>query len=231
MIQELKKDIEKLADPVRAGHSARFFKTGPGQYGEGDKFVGLKVPEQRILAKKYRNLQLPDLKKLINSSVHEQRLTAVFILVDRYKKSKNKQLEVEFYLENLAGINNWDLVDSSAHKILGDFLLDKDRDILYRLAKSNNLWQKRIAMISTFAFIPKKDFKDALKIAEILLHDDHDLIHKAVGWTLREVGNRDRAAEEEFLKKHYKSMPRTALRYAIEKFPEELRQKYLKGEA
>ena len=222
-------DLQNLNDPVKAEILSKFFKTGKGQYGEGDIFLGIKVPEQRKVAKKYTGLTLDDISHLLKSEIHEFRLTALFILVLKYKKedTHGKQEIVDFYLRNTENINNWDLVDSSAHYILGDFLLDKDRSILYELARSENLWERRIAMLSTFAFIKNEQFEDALNISEILLFDKHDLIHKAVGWMLREIGKSDLKTEDEFLQKHYNEMPRTMLRYAIEKFDEEKRNFYL----
>ncbi len=208
-----------------------FFKTGKGDYGEGDVFAGLKVPTQRKLAREFKDLILTDLKVLLNSSVHEERLIALFILVDRYGKGNEKEkAEIfSFYMKNRKGINNWDLVDLSAPKIVGKHLLNKDRSLLYKFASSKNLWERRIAVLSTYEFIRQDDFETTLEVAEILLEDKHDLIHKAVGWMLREIGKRDLQTEEKFLKKHYKKMPRTMLRYAIEKFPESKRKKYLQG--
>ena len=225
MPSNLKQDLEKLADLEKAKILARFFKTG-----EGDIFLGVKVPDQRKVAAKYKGLALEDLQKLLDNNIHECRLTALFILVAKYKKADDleKKEIVEFYIKNTRSINNWDLVDSSAPYILGNYLLDKDKSILYTLAKSASLWERRIAMLSTHAFIRNNEFEDTLKIAEILLDDKHDLIHKAVGWMLREVGNRDLKAEECFLQKHCKNMPRTMLRYAIEKFENEKRNAYLK---
>ena len=210
-----------------------FFKTSPGQYGEGDVFIGVTVPEIRKLSKKYKELPLSDLKKLIGSKIHEERMLSLYILRIQNEKTTDpaqKEKFVKFYLENRKGINNWDLVDTSTHYILGDYLLERDKDILYKFAKSKNLWERRMAAIATFAFIREKEFEDSLKIADILLNDEHDLIHKAVGWMLREIGNRDLPTEEKFLKPRYKKMPRTMLRYAIEKFPEPKRKAYLKGE-
>ncbi|MCK5473796.1 MAG: DNA alkylation repair protein [Candidatus Aenigmarchaeota archaeon] len=230
MINRLKQDLQKLANPKKAKILAKFFKTGKGEYGEGDIFLGIKVPEQRKIAKKYPDLALGDIKALLESKIHEYRLTSLFILIEKYKKAdaKDKKIIVDFYLKNTGNINNWDLVDSSAPYILGDYLLEKNRLILYGLAKSDNLWEKRIAILSTFAFIRNNDFDDAFNISEILLYDSHALIHKAVGWMLREIGNRNHKKEEEFLNKHYKEMPRTALRYAIEKFDNKKRKFYLK---
>jgi len=228
MLNRLKKELENLKDTEKAQALSKFFKTGKGQYGEGDVFLGVIVPLQRKVASQYNHLSLNDIQKLLNSRIHEHRLTALFILIHKYQKAdeKRKQAIVEFYLRNSKNINNWDLVDLSAPKILGDFLLNKNRHILYRLAKGH-LWEKRIAVLATFAFIRKNDFQDALKISEILLKDRHDLIHKAVGWMLREIGKRNQPAEESFLKKHCTTMPRTMLRYAIEKFPESKRKAYL----
>jgi len=211
----------------------RFFKTGKGEYGEGDEFLGLMTDETRSVAKKYFDLPLADISKLLASKLHEERVVAVMILAKRLNKAdlSGKKEIYDFYFENISGINNWDLVDSSAPIIVGGYLYlsGETREVLYKLVKSNNLWKKRIAMMATFYFIKERDFSDALKIAEILVNDSHDLIHKAVGWMLREVGNRDIGTEEKFLEKYYKQMPRTMLRYAIEKFPEEKRQKCLKG--
>jgi 3-methyladenine DNA glycosylase AlkD len=229
-LDQLKADMRRIASPEKARVLSRFFKTGRGEYGEGDAFLGIMVPDQRSIAKKYADLSMNDLRKLISGSMHEERLVCLFILINRYKKadSHGKKEVVGFYLGNLRYINNWDLVDLSAGPVLGDHLIDGDRSILYEMAKSDDLWKRRIAVMSTFAFIRKNDFGDTLRIAEMLLNDRHDLIHKAVGWMLREIGKRDQAKEEEFLKKHYKKMPRTMLRYAIEKFDEDKRRYYLR---
>jgi len=231
MLEKLLQEIEKLANPTKAKNHYRFFKTGKGEYGEGDKFYGLTVPEQRTLSKKYKNLSLEELQKLINSPWHEHRSLALMILTLQYPKAdeNGKKLICDFYLENAKRINNWDLVDISAPKIPGDYLFDKDKSILYKFAKSNNLWEKRISIMSTFGFLRRGKYEDTLAIAEILLHDKHDLIHKAVGWMLREIGKRDQAIEEKFLIKYYKIMPRTMLRYAIEKFEEKKRRWYLES--
>ncbi len=229
-LDEMKKEFQKLANPEQAKNLQRFFKTGKGQYGEGDLFLGIKVPEQRKLAKKFYHLSIKETKELLHSKIHEHRLTALFILINHYKKGteEDKKLVFETYLNNTKYINNWDLIDLSSPKIVGDYLLDKDRKILYTLAKSKNIWKKRIAILATAAFIVNNDFDDTLKISEILLHDNHDLIHKAVGWMLREIGKRDQKVEEKFLSKYHKEMPRTMLRYAIEKFSEEKRKHYMK---
>ena len=229
---EVIKLLKEQADPEKAKHSTRFFKSGPGEYGEGDKFLGIKVPDQRKIAKKYRDLPAEEIEKLLQNEFHEVRLTAVMLMTYKVEKGGQEELEemTQLYLENLPAMNNWDIVDSSCHKILGPFLENKERDLLYDFARSDDLWKKRIAMITCYHFIKQEDFEDALNIAEILVNDEHDLIHKAVGWMLREVGNRDLETEEEFLKKYYQNMPRTMLRYAIEKFEEPLRLKYLYGE-
>lgn len=218
-------ELQKGGNKKRAKLVARYFKTGKGEYGEGDVFIGLTVPQVRIIAKKYRDLPLKEVKNLLHSPIHEYRLTALIILT--YKKLTSEI--VDLYLSNTKYINNWDLVDLSSHEILGIYLLDKPRKILYDLAKSKNIWERRIAVISTFAFLREKDFYDSLALAEILLHDTHDLIHKAVGWMLREVGKRNEKVLVDFLSTRYKTMPRTTLRYAIEKFDKPVQQKYLKG--
>ncbi|TSC96213.1 MAG: putative DNA alkylation repair enzyme [Parcubacteria group bacterium Athens1014_10] len=229
-IIQLKKELDKLSSPRQAKISQRFFKTNKGEYGEGDIFLGVKVPVQRKIAKNYQSLSLQDIKTLLNSEIHEYRLTSLFILIAQYKKENARKKEKIFnlYLKNARQINNWDLVDLSAPNIIGDYLLDKPKIILLKLAKSKNLWEKRIAILATYAFIKNNKFNDALKISKILLNDNHDLIHKATGWMLREIGKRNQKIEERFLKKHYKKMPRTMLRYAIEKFDESKRKFYLK---
>jgi 3-methyladenine DNA glycosylase AlkD len=229
----LKQEIAKHANAKCAAIMQRYFKTGKGEYAEGDIFLGLNVGEQRKIAKKFNEVGLSELKPFLNSGIHEGRLIALFILVEKFAKAgeEEKKKIFDFYLENMQGINNWDLVDLSAPKIIGQFLLGKDKSSLYKLAKSQSIWEKRIAIMATHAFIRQKQFEDALKISEILLQDRHDLIHKAVGWTLREIGKTDLAAEEKFLKIHCKEMPRTMLRYAIEKFPEKKRKAYLNGSA
>jgi len=223
------RDLQKLGTPRRAKASAWFFKTGKGEYGYRDVFVGVSVPEQRRLAKRYRALPLNAVSELLKNPIHECRQTGLFILVDQYRRADDltRARLVRFYLANTKRVNNWDLVDCSAPYILGEHLLEHDRSVLYRCARSKNIWERRIAIIATARFIRANQFEDTLKIAEILLEDDHDLIHKAVGWMLREVGNRSRIVEERFLRQHAKAMPRTMLRYAIEKFPEQKRKKYL----
>ena len=234
MIKELKKDLQKYASKEKAKIFQRFFKTGKGEYGEGDIFIGLTVPESRSIAKKYSEIEFFELQELLQSKIHEERLVALLILVDKYKHSKDlkaKKQIYDFYIKNTAYINNWDLVDLSASRISGQYILDSNdsnaRKQLYIFAKSKNLWERRIAIISTFQFIYYNTFDDTLKISEILLTDKHDLIHKAVGWMLRELGKRNQSLEEEFLKKYYKTMPRTMLRYSIEKFDEKKRKFYM----
>ena len=231
--QSIKQHLLPLADEKIAEHSRRFFKTGKGEYGEGDKFLGIRVPPLRAAAKKYRNLPRLELEKLLGSEFHEIRLCAAFILVFQFENgdAATKAAIYNFYLANTCAFNGWDIVDSSAHQILGGYLFDKKRDVLYGLAASSMLWERRMAIISTLFFIRKNDYADTLAIAELLLEDQEDLIHKATGWMLREVGKRDRAIADSFLAMHYKRMPRAMLRYAIEKLPEAERKRYLKGTA
>jgi len=226
---QLKSELKKLANKKQAQNLQRFFKTDKGQYGEGDIFLGIIVPEQRKVARAYENLSLADLQKLLDSKIHEYRLVALLVLLSQYKKADQaaKKKIVDFYLKNTRNINNWDLVDLSAPNILGNYLLGKSRQILYKLAKSKSIWEKRIAVITTLLFIRERQFSDTIKIAEILLSDKHDLIHKAVGWALREAGKRDESVLVGFLDKHCKAMPRTMLRYAIEKLNEKQRKFYL----
>ncbi len=228
-VPQLVKELIRLKDPNRSQNESRFFKTGPGEYGEGDIFWGVPTLEKRKLARKYKNLPLSEVKKLLTSPIHDQRVVAVAILTLKYLKAtpgEQKQI-FDFYLAHTKYINNWDLVDISTPHIVGAYLLDKDRSILYKLAQSENLWERRISIMATFAFIRNNDFKDALKISKILLTDKHDLIHKASGWMLRETGKKDQKTLEQFLDKHTLKMPRTMLRYSIEKFAEKKRQYYL----
>jgi 3-methyladenine DNA glycosylase AlkD len=230
----LRLELKSKANSDKAKILQRFFKTGKGEYGEGDIFLGITVPQQRTIAKSYLSLTFNEIQELLDSKIHEERLIALIILTTKFKKSKKNNLEkiklYEFYLRNTKNINNWDLVDISAPKIVGEFLLNQDKYILRSLAKSENLWERRIAIISTLPLIKKRSFGETLAISEILLTDKHDLIHKAVGWMLREVGKKNKEVLELFLKTRYKEMPRTMLRYSIEKFPEDLRKKYLNGE-
>jgi len=230
MIELIKTEMQHLAHPEKAVVLSRFFKTGKGEYGEGDLFLGITVPEQRKIAGKYYLLPLNKLQKLLSSKIHEHRLTALLILVLKYSKADENSREdiFNFYLSNIKHINNWDLVDLSADKILGTHLLGRDTSILFRMAESRNVWERRIAIMTTFHFIKNNQFRDTLSIAEMLLNDSHDLIHKAVGWMLREIGKRDQETEERFLLKYYTRMPRTMLRYAIEKFDHNKRAFYLK---
>jgi len=233
LIKNIQKELHSFASEEKAAVLTKFFKTGRGEYAEGDKFIGVTVPNQRIVAKKYYSeISFVEIGELLKSPIHEYRLTALLIMVFKFEKNKNSSERnqiVELYLKNPDYINNWDLVDLSAPKILGAYLFDKDKTILYDFAKSGHLWKQRIAIISTYYFIKKKHFEDTFRISEILLFHKHDLIHKAVGWMLREAGKMNLSAEIEFLNRHYKKMPRTMLRYAIEKFDEDIRQKYLKG--
>jgi len=226
MLNNIKKEILSKSDSEKAKVYQRFFKTGIGEYGEGDVFVGLTVPKSREIAKKFFNLELKEVKELLNSKIHEERLIGLLILVYNYPKNKKKIFD--FYLENINRINNWDLVDLTADKIVGNYLIDKDKKLLYKLAKSGNLWERRISIVSTFHFIKNNKFEDSLKLSEILLKDNHDLIHKAAGWMLREIGKRDQEVLERFLLKHYTEMPRTMLRYAIERFDGDKRRFYLR---
>lgn len=223
-------ELKNIADPDIAEHSQRFFKTGPGDYGQGDLFLGIRVPAIRKTAKKYSHLSLEENEKLLHSKFHEARFCALAMLVHKYQKGNDEARSsiYNLYISNTQYINNWDLVDTSAHHIVGHFLNEKDREPLYRFAHSENLWERRMAIMSTLYFIKQDDFSDTLAIARLLLNDPHDLIHKAVGWMLREVGNRNLNREKTFLDKHIQSMPRTMVRYAIEKFPEEERKEYLK---
>ncbi|MEI6863475.1 MAG: DNA alkylation repair protein [Candidatus Omnitrophota bacterium] len=226
----LRKELQKHSDRNKAKILQGFFKTGPGEYAEGDIFIGINVPILRILAKKYQCLPFNETLRLLKSHIHEERLLSLFILILKYRKAgpREKEKIYKTYLRNSKYINNWDLVDVTAKHIVGDYLYDKNRKELYKLARSGSLWERRIAVLATFHFIERGDYKDTLKIAKILLLDKHDLIHKAVGWMLREVGKRDIRAEERFLGKSYSRMPRTMLRYAIERFPENKRLRYLK---
>ena len=232
MINKIKSDLAKLKNNEKAKLFAGFFKTGKGQYGEGDKFLGIQVPTLRRIVKKYRNISIGEASEFIKSQFHEERLFSLLVLVELFKRANDEDKKKIYtaYLSNTKFINNWDLVDASAGHIVGAYLLTRDKKPIYVLARSGNIWERRISIISTSYFIKYNNFVDTLNIAEMLLGDKGDLIHKAVGWMLREIGKRDFELEERFLGKYYKSMPRTMLRYAIEKFPEEKRKGYLKGE-
>lgn len=230
MLLDLRSKLQALSDPAKARVLQRYFKTAPGEYGEGDVFMGIAVPQLRAISKKYRDLSLSDIKMLLYSKFHEERLVALLILAMKYRNEQDKEGIVQFYLDNIGQVNNWDLVDLSAPNILGLHLAQKkDRSLLYRLAASDNLWERRIAVLATHSFILNNDFEDTIQISKVLMHDESDLIQKAVGWMLREVGKRNIGLEEEFLKRHYKKMKRVALRYAIERFPETKRRAYLEG--
>ena len=234
ILAELRKTLKGLASPKKAKVLASFFKTGPGEYAEGDIFLGITVPQQRAVAQKFLGLSLSDIAALLQSPVHEERLTALIIFVGQFQKADNAGREAiaAFYLKNLKRVNNWDLVDLSAHQILGAHLYQQSRgiDVLLHLARSSNLWERRVAMVSTFYFIRRKSSKEAMSVAELLLGDGQDLMHKAVGWMLRDVGKHaSEEALEEFLPRHHKTMPRTALRYAIERFHSRKRLAYLSG--
>jgi 3-methyladenine DNA glycosylase AlkD len=224
-LTSLRREMESLATKERAAVSQRYFKTGKGEYGEGDIFIGLTVPQSREIAKKYKEISFEEVEELLQSKIHEERLISLYMLVFKFKNDAKKVFD--FYLKNTKYVNNWDLVDSSAHLIVGEYLVDKPRDLLYSLARSQNLWEKRIAIIATFQFIRKNQFEDTIKIAEILMSDKHDLIHKAAGWMLREMGKKSEKSLLEFLNKHAQKMPRTMLRYSIERLSPERRKLYM----
>ena len=230
-VDDIMRRLEELADKKKAQVLQRFFKTGPGEYGEGDLFLGIKVPELRKLAKEYEGIAIKEAKQLLRSSIHEQRLLALLLLIRKFSKGDVGAREriYELYIRNTQYINNWDLVDVSAEHVVGAYLMERNKEQLYRLAKSASLWERRISILSTFHYVKHNEFSETLKISKMLLSDEEDLIHKAVGWMLREVGKRHLPTEEKFLRAHYKIMPRTMLRYAIERFPEPKRQRYLKG--
>jgi 3-methyladenine DNA glycosylase AlkD len=230
-VEDIRKRLKDLGNRKHATVSQRFFKTGPDQYGEGDVFIGVRVPVLRKLAKEYSDLAVEDIAILLQSQIHEERLLALLLLVGSFLKGDEvaRTSIYEIYLNNTGYVNNWDLVDSSAEHIVGAYLMNRSKSVLYRLAESENLWERRISIMSTFHFIKRHQFSETLKISKILLSDGQDLIHKATGWMLREIGKRHLQTEESFLKVHYQKMPRTMLRYAIEKFPEPKRQRYLKG--
>ncbi|MBI5903301.1 MAG: DNA alkylation repair protein [Deltaproteobacteria bacterium] len=223
-----KKALHTYADPARAIHLQRFFKTGKGEYAEGDQFIGVTVPAIRKVVRQFRDLPLSEAKKLLKSSIHEERLLALLILVHQYKNTDEsfRKRIFNFYLSHLSYVNNWDLVDVSCRDIIGGYLENKNRKLLYQLAKSKRLWDRRVAIISTYFFIRKGDSEDTLKIASLLLKDKEDLIHKAVGWMLREVGKQNERILEDFLNEHSNVMPRTMLRYAIERLSEKKRQQF-----
>lgn len=237
MIKQVRADIKKYANPNKAEIFYRFFKTKEGEYGHGDEFLGLTVPQCRAIAIKYRNLPTEDIQKLLESKYHEERLIALLMLVQNFKTGSDavqKQI-FKYYLSQTDHVNNWDLVDLSADKVVGEYLIKNIKGsgslkILYELARSKKVWERRIAIVATYAFIKSGKCEETLKVSEMLLKDEHDLIHKAVGWMLREVGKRcSREVLVQFLNKHYKQMPRTTLRYSIEHFPEKQRRAYIEG--
>lgn len=226
-------ELRKRARPEKVSIYKNFFKTGPGEYGEGDVFIGVTVPDTRKIAQSFINVSLNELIPVLRSKIHEDRMCALMVLSYKYQKEKNEKERkklVDFYLKHRYAGNNWDLIDCITDRILGHWLFDKEKSILYKFAKSKNLWERRMSIISTYHFIKNNRFDETIKISEILLNDNHDLIHKAVGWMLREVGKKNKNVLVRFLKKHYKNMPRTMLRYSIERFPEKERKMYLKGE-
>ncbi len=235
-LKSIKKEMKDLQNPLKKKVLEKFFKTKKSEYGYGDIFYGITVPITRTIAKKYfKKMSLEETEQLLHSKIHEERLCALLILVLKFENKETTEEEQKkifnFYLKNTKYINNWDLVDLSSHHIIGKYLFEHRNEILIlnKLSISNLIWDKRVAMISCYYFIYRKDFEQSLSIAKILLCDEHDLIQKAVGWMLREIGKRDLNTEENFLKENYKLMPRTMLRYAIEKFPEAKRKKYLEG--
>ena len=231
LLLNIQNELRRLSNKEIAEHSQKFFKTGKGQYGQGDIFLGIRVPALRKTAKKYSRMSIDESALLLKSKFHEERLLSLLMLVAIFKKanSKDRKAVYTLYLDNTRFINNWDLVDCSAEHIVGAYLRRADKKPIYHLAKSHILWERRISIMSTFHFIKYNEFIDSLRISKILLHDKEDLIHKAVGWMLREIGKRDMESEEEFLREYYRQMPRTMLRYSIEKFPETKRKRYLKG--
>lgn len=228
----LQRALRTKARPEKIAIYKNFFKTGPGQYGEGDQFIGITVPDTRAIAQQFVTIKQKELVPILHSPIHEDRMCALIILTYQYQKAQTeteRKSIVDFYIKHHLCGNNWDLIDGTADKIIGPWLLNRPKELLYQYARSPNLWERRIAIITTFHFIKQKQYAETLKLAEMLLQDKHDLIHKAVGWMLREVGKRDEPALKAFLAKHYQEMPRTMLRYAIEQFPETVRKQYLKG--
>ncbi len=229
--QQIIDALQASGNPEKSAHLSRFFKTAKGQYGEGDLFLGVTVPEQRTIARQFRDANFPVIRELIASPWHEVRLTGLLILLEQFTKNKQEEFRqscVDLYLDSLPYINNWDLVDLTCYKLLGVWLNNRQRDLLYQLAHSSNLWEQRISIVTCMHFVRQRDFRDCLAISGLLLDHPHDLIHKAVGWLLREIGKKDRQVLTDFLKPRYSQMPRTMLRYAIEHFPENERKKYLK---
>ncbi len=230
-LKEARTALHRHAHPERGAFLRSFFKTGPGQYAEGDVFIGVTVPLTRDVAKRFRHLGFADLSALLQSKIHEERFLALVLLVSQFERAEESKRKpfFDFYLKHVKRINNWDLVDVSAPRLVGAYLENRERNVLHRLAKSKNLWERRIAIVSTFYFIRRDDFTDCLKICKTLIHDEHDLIHKACGWMLREVGKSDVKTLETFLARYHRKLPRTTLRYAIERFPPARRKAYLTG--
>lgn len=230
-MDSIKNKIALMANPEKARVLQGFFKTGSGEYGEGDVFLGLTSGQIKEIAKNNLSCGMREISLLLESKIHEERACALRILTLAYAKFPERRREIfNFYLQNTKCINNWDLVDMSSYSIVGDYLSDKDKTLLYNLAKSKVIWERRIAIVSTYSFIKKRKFEYTFRICEMLMEDKHDLIHKACGWMLREVGKKNEKYLESFLEMHYKKMPRTMLRYAIERFSKEKRRRYLKGE-
>lgn len=228
-VQKILEEFRRQGSAEDAAQAMRYFKTGKGEYGEGDHFLGIRVPVTRKFARQLKGESLDQLEKILHSGFHEERLLALLTMVEQFARADEKTQKriYQTYLRNTAYVNNWDLVDSSSHKIVGEWLFSRERKTLFRLARSKSLWDRRIAIMATLAFIKRDDFEDTFKLSEVLLNDKEDLIHKATGWMLREVGNRDKTAEEQFLNKYAGQMPRTMLRYAIEKFPKAERKYYM----
>lgn len=229
-MKQLIAELGALSNPAKVAIYKNFHKTDEGGYAKGEEFLGLTVPQLRAISKKYGHLTFEEIKRLLGSRVHEEKYIATLILVHKYESSEDKEKIFDFCLKNAKEFTGWDLVDTIAPSVFGDFLLDKDKSVLVKLAKSENLWVRRIAIVSTYEFIRNNSFENTLKITDLLLKDDHDLIHKACGWMLREVGKRNLEVLKTYLIERYKVMPRTMLRYAIERFPEVERKKYLRGE-
>ena len=231
---DVKDALNEFIDDDKAAFYPSFFKAGKGEYAEGDRFIGVTVPQQRQVAKTFRELSLAQIRKLLRSPIHEHRLTGLLILVNQFERAKEVDLResiVDFYVQNLDRVNNWDLVDSTAYKILGEWLVDRDRTELYELSKSGDLWRERVSVVACLALIKQNDFDDILRLAEHFLEHPHDLMHKAVGWMLREAGKRDERVLKAFLRRNSQAMPRTMLRYAIERLPKPERKAWLEGRA
>lgn len=231
--KQVEADLRKVANPEKAEFFPRFFRTDPGEYGEGDKFIGVVVPDQRVVAKRFQDLPLNEIENLLQSPLHECRLTALLILVNQFEKAKSEDTRktiYEFYVAHTDRINNWDLVDCSCHKIMGPYLFERSKKPLFRFAKAKCLWKNRISIVTTYYFIRRDGLETTIELAESLLNHKHDLIHKAVGWMLRELGKQNEQMLIVFLKQHHKNMPRTMLRYSIEKFPKARRAMILNGQ-